>query len=86
MAESEVGPQAFVILPRSRAQCDTVPCSRRERSGLPPMSLLTEIQAAATDPSHSTADLLRKCQILAFRLRHEPFKQWVGHELSGARS
>jgi len=50
------------------------------------MSLLTEIQAAATDPSHSTADLLRKCQILAFRLRHEPFKQWVGHELSGARS
>jgi hypothetical protein len=47
------------------------------------MSLLTEIQAAATDPSQSTADLLRKCQILAFRLRHEPFKQWVSHELNG---
>lgn len=47
------------------------------------MSLLTEIQAAATDPSHSTADLLRKCQILAFRLGHAPFKEWVSHELNG---
>jgi hypothetical protein len=47
------------------------------------MSLLTDIQKAATDQSVSTADLLRKCQILAFRLRHEPFKQWVAHELNG---
>jgi hypothetical protein len=47
------------------------------------VSLLTEIQTAATDPAHSTADLLRKCQILAFRLGHEPFKEWVGHELHG---
>lgn len=47
------------------------------------MSLLTEIQAAATDPTVSLSDLLRKCQILAFRLRHEPFKQWVSHELNG---
>ncbi len=47
------------------------------------MSLLTEIQAAATDPAHSTADLLRKCQILAFRLGHAPFKEWVSHELNG---
>jgi hypothetical protein len=47
------------------------------------MSLLDEIQAAATDPSHSLSDMLRKCQILAFRLRHEPFKSWVNHELNG---
>jgi hypothetical protein len=47
------------------------------------MSLLTEIQAAATDPTHSTADMLRKCQILAHRLRHDPFKEWVAHELTG---
>lgn len=47
------------------------------------MTLLTDIQTAATDPSTSTSDLLRKCQILAFRLRHEPFKQWVAHELNG---
>jgi hypothetical protein len=47
------------------------------------VSLLTDIQAAATDPSHSLSDLLRKCQILAIRLRHEPFKTWVGRELNG---
>jgi hypothetical protein len=47
------------------------------------VTLLTEIQSAATDSAHSTADLLRKCQILAFRLRHEPFNQWVAHELNG---
>jgi hypothetical protein len=29
------------------------------------------------------SDLLRKCQILAYRLRHEPFKEWVAHELTG---
>ncbi len=47
------------------------------------MSLLTDIQTSATDPTCSTSDLLRKCQILAFRLKHEPFKQWVAHELNG---
>ena len=47
------------------------------------VSLLDDIQTAATDPSHPLSDLLRKCQILAFRLRHEPFKAWVAHELTG---
>lgn len=47
------------------------------------MSLLADIQVAATDQSHSISDLLRKCQILAFRLRHEPFKAWVSNELNG---
>lgn len=47
------------------------------------MDLLTDIQGAAVDPNHSVGDLLRKCQILAFRLKHEPFKAWVGHELNG---
>jgi hypothetical protein len=47
------------------------------------VDLLAEIQAAAVDPHHSVSDLLRKCQILAFRLKHEPFKQWVAHELNG---
>jgi hypothetical protein len=28
-------------------------------------------------------DLLRKCKVLAYRLRHEPFKEWVDHELNG---
>ncbi len=47
------------------------------------MKLLSDIQAAAVDPSHSLSDLLRRCQILAFRLRHEPFKAWVANELNG---
>jgi len=47
------------------------------------MDLLADIQAAAVDPNHSLSDLLRKCQILAFRLKHEPFKVWVAHELGG---
>jgi hypothetical protein len=47
------------------------------------MTLLADIQAAAVDQTHSLSDLLRKCQILAFRLRHEPFKTWVSHELNG---
>ena len=47
------------------------------------MSLLAEIQSAAIDPAISTADFLRRCQILAARLRHEPFKAWVTAELNG---
>lgn len=47
------------------------------------MDLLAEIQAAAVDAAHPLSDLLRKCQILAARLRHEPFKLWVRHELNG---
>jgi hypothetical protein len=47
------------------------------------VDLLTDIQAAAVGPGHSVSDLLRKCQILAFRLKHEPFKTWVTHELNG---
>ncbi len=47
------------------------------------MDLLADIQTAAVDPSHSVSDLLRKCQVLAFRLKHEPFKQWVAYELNG---
>lgn len=47
------------------------------------MSLLRDIQAAAADPSVSTADLLRKCQILAYRLGNEAFRVWVSAELDG---
>jgi AbiTii len=47
------------------------------------VSLLDEIQASATNSAVPLSDMLRKCQILASRLRHEPFKQWVSHELNG---
>ncbi len=47
------------------------------------VSLLDEIQATAVDSTHPLSDLLRKCQVLAARLRHQPFKEWVSHELNG---
>lgn len=47
------------------------------------MTLLREIQAAALDSSVDLADLLRKCKVLAARLRHAEFSAWVGHELNG---
>jgi hypothetical protein len=47
------------------------------------VTLLDDIQTDATDRSVTLSDLLRKCQILAYRLRHEPFKEWVAHELTG---
>lgn len=47
------------------------------------MSLLREIQTLATDGNTSLPTLLRKCKILAVRLHHEPFKEWVDKELNG---
>src|SRR6266550_378654 len=47
------------------------------------MTLLREIQNAAVDADTSVAVVLRKCKILAARLRHEPFKVWVENELNG---
>ncbi|MGZ3523236.1 MAG: AbiTii domain-containing protein [Thermodesulfobacteriota bacterium] len=47
------------------------------------MSLLREIQSAVVDPNTDVATLLRKCKILAVRLRNEEFKRWVDHELNG---
>ena len=47
------------------------------------MSLLREIQNAATDQSTNVATLLRKCKILAARLGNEEFKQWIENELNG---
>ncbi|MDY3571625.1 hypothetical protein [Enterobacter hormaechei] len=47
------------------------------------MSLLREIQHAATDPAVDLPSLLRKCKILANRLGNPEFKQWVDFELNG---
>lgn len=49
------------------------------------MSLLQQIQGSATDRDQSVSDLLRKCQILAYRLQHEPLKTWLAYELTGVR-
>jgi hypothetical protein len=47
------------------------------------MTLLQQIQEAAIDPKHPLADLLRKCLILSYRLKHLPFREWVERELDG---
>jgi hypothetical protein len=47
------------------------------------MTLLQAIQAAATDSSVDLGDLLRKCKILAAKLRHADFALWVTRELNG---
>ncbi len=49
------------------------------------MALYEEIQAAATDSSVPMGDLLRKCSILASRLKNADFKAWVDRELNGYR-
>jgi hypothetical protein len=47
------------------------------------MTLLREIQAAALDSTVDLADLLRKCKVLAARLKHVEFGEWVSRELNG---
>lgn len=47
------------------------------------MSLLRDIQNACTDSSSDIASLLRKCKVLASRLKNEEFKAWVDNELNG---
>jgi hypothetical protein len=47
------------------------------------MGLLREIQDAAVDGSSDLETLLRKCRVLATRLKHEELKKWVIYELDG---
>jgi hypothetical protein len=47
------------------------------------MSLLRRIQDAMTDPKCQLADILRMCKILASRLKHQAFKEWIEQELNG---
>ena len=50
------------------------------------MNLLNDIQEAITNPSFRLADILRKAKVLAFRLDHQEFKDWVNQELNGYKS
>jgi hypothetical protein len=47
------------------------------------MTLLQEIQAAATDSKVDISTVLRKAKILAARLRNPEFQDWVDRELNG---
>jgi hypothetical protein len=50
------------------------------------MSLLREIQADATNNDVPLETLLRKCRILASRLKNDEFKDWIQSELDGYRN
>lgn len=47
------------------------------------MTLIRDIQNYAIDPNIKLSDLLRKCKVLAARLKNEDFKNWVDAELNG---
>lgn len=47
------------------------------------MNLLRDIQNAAIDNSTSLETLLRKCRVLASRLKNDALKNWVLYELNG---
>jgi len=47
------------------------------------MTLLQEIQKEAVDGSSDLPTLLRKCRILAARLKNDKFKNWIQYELDG---
>ncbi len=47
------------------------------------MTLLRDIQNAAASTESRVADLLRKCKILAARLKSNELNQWVDRELNG---
>jgi hypothetical protein len=47
------------------------------------MSILEEIQAAAVDGTSDLGTLLRKCKVLAARLRSQPLENWVLWESNG---
>ena len=47
------------------------------------MTLLEQIQNEAVDGKSDLATVLRKCRVLASRLKNQEFTDWVKHELDG---
>lgn len=47
------------------------------------MSLIHDIQAASIAKDHDVPTLLRMCKLLAARISHQAFAEWVDHELNG---
>lgn len=47
------------------------------------MNLLDEIQTAIVDASSDLGTVLRKCKLLAARLKNEPFQEWLIWESNG---
>ncbi|MBY5327640.1 hypothetical protein [Rhizobium leguminosarum] len=47
------------------------------------MKLLTEIIESVTVTKEPIADILRRCLVLAFKLKNDTLKEWLEHELNG---
>jgi hypothetical protein len=47
------------------------------------VGLLQDIQDGAVDSKVDLTKVLRQCMKLAYKLNHEPFRQWVDHEMNG---
>jgi hypothetical protein len=47
------------------------------------LKLLDDIIEGVTDAKEPTANVLRKCLVLAYKLRNDTLKQWVEKELNG---
>lgn len=47
------------------------------------MPLIHDIQAAAIAKDHDIPTLLRMCKLLAARISHQAFGEWIDHELNG---
>jgi hypothetical protein len=47
------------------------------------MGLLTDIENAATNSSIPVNDILRKCLVLAAKLKHKELAEWSTNELNG---
>jgi hypothetical protein len=47
------------------------------------VTLLEQIQNESVDGSWDLATVLRKCRVLAAKLKNDPFEDWVIHELEG---
>ena len=47
-------------------------------------TLLQQIEEEAVDSKSDVASLLRKCQVLATRLRNDALKDWIRYELNGS--
>lgn len=47
------------------------------------MKLIDDIIAGVTETKEPTSDLLRRCLVLAYKLKNDALKTWVEKELNG---
>ncbi|MEY9531165.1 AbiTii domain-containing protein [Sinorhizobium fredii] len=56
---------------------------RRKLFGSTTLALIDDIISSLTDTKEPVADVLRRCLVLAYKMKNEPLKHWVEKELNG---